>query len=89
MGDRARRPVAALNPRVSRHTRRPTEPRNPPIARCVLFYSIAPARTQVREVSLGFGTDQESQQMRAFFERGNAATLGALQRRFGASAAGH
>lgn len=41
-----------------------------------------PGRTRLRVVSLGFEPDEESQRMRAFFERGNAMTVQALQRRF-------
>lgn len=44
-------------------------------------------RTRLRVVSLGFGDDDESQRMRAFFERGNAATLQQLQQRFAHSGA--
>lgn len=43
-----------------------------------------PGRTRLRVVGLGFGADDESQRMRAFFDRGNAATVQALQRRFAA-----
>lgn len=39
-------------------------------------------RTRVRVVGLGFGAGDESQKMRAFFERGNAMTLEGLQRHF-------
>lgn len=39
-------------------------------------------RTHVRAASMGFGSDEESQQMRAFFERGNAATIEMLQAAF-------
>ena len=39
-------------------------------------------RTRVRVVGLGFGAGDESQKMRAFFERGNALTLEGLQRHF-------
>jgi len=46
------------------------------------FVSAGPDRTNVREVTLGFGTDQESQRMRAFFNQGNATTLSQLQRHF-------
>jgi uncharacterized protein YndB with AHSA1/START domain len=42
-------------------------------------------RTRLRVVSLGFGPDEESQRMRAFFAQGNTATLQALQRRFPAN----
>lgn len=41
-----------------------------------------PDRTRLRVVSLGFEPDEESQRMRAFFARGNAMTVQALQRRF-------
>ena len=39
-------------------------------------------RTLVRAASMGFGTDDESQAMRRFFERGNAETLKALEDHF-------
>jgi uncharacterized protein YndB with AHSA1/START domain len=49
----------------------------------VIYFEAAGAtRTKVREVSLGFGTDEESQKMRAFFDQGNATTLKQLQRHF-------
>jgi uncharacterized protein YndB with AHSA1/START domain len=48
----------------------------------IYFESVDPRATRIREVSMGFGTDEESQRMRQFFDRGNAATLSALQRRF-------
>jgi uncharacterized protein YndB with AHSA1/START domain len=38
--------------------------------------------TRVRVVTLGFDTTEESQKMRAFFERGNAAELAKLQKFF-------
>lgn len=50
------------------------------------FEPLAADRTHVRVVSLGFTGDEESQRMRAFFDRGNALTLQQLQRRFSASA---
>ena len=40
------------------------------------------ARTKVTVRSLGFTADPESQQMRAFFDRGNKVTLDALVARF-------
>ena len=43
-------------------------------------------RTHIRVVSLGFTGGEESQQMRAFFDRGNAVTLEQLQGRFAATA---
>jgi uncharacterized protein YndB with AHSA1/START domain len=42
----------------------------------------APGRSRLRVVSLGFRPDDESQRMRSFFDRGNAATVRALQRHF-------
>jgi uncharacterized protein YndB with AHSA1/START domain len=50
----------------------------------VYFDADGPVRTKVREVSLGFGPDEESQRMRAFFSTGNATTLAQLQRHFAA-----
>jgi uncharacterized protein YndB with AHSA1/START domain len=41
-----------------------------------------PGRTRVREVGMGYGTDDEAKKMRAFFERGNAYTLKKLQEHF-------
>jgi hypothetical protein len=43
--------------------------------------------TQVREVSMGFGTDEESLKMRGFFNRGNALTLDELRKHFTAAPA--
>ena len=40
------------------------------------------SRTHVRAASLGYGTDQESQAMRRFFERGNDQTLKTLASQF-------
>lgn len=51
----------------------------------IYFESIDAKTTRIREVSLGFGPDDESQKMRQFFEGGNAATLAALQQRFAAT----
>ncbi len=48
----------------------------------IYFEAAGPSRTTVREVSLGFSADQESQRMRAFFNQGNATTLSQLQRHF-------
>jgi uncharacterized protein YndB with AHSA1/START domain len=48
----------------------------------VYVEAVAPGRTRVREVSLGFDADEESQKMRAFFNQGNATTLKQLQRHF-------
>lgn len=49
----------------------------------VYFEPVDAAHTRVRIVSLGFTADDESQQMRAFFEQGNAITLAQLQERVG------
>jgi hypothetical protein len=48
----------------------------------VYFSPAGPNQTQVREVSLGFSADPESQRMRAFFNHGDASTLSQLQRHF-------
>lgn len=49
----------------------------------VLYFEPAGAdRTRLRVVGLGFGPDEESQKMRAFFERGNQMTLEQLQLHF-------
>lgn len=48
----------------------------------IYFEAAGLDRTAVREVSLGFGSDEESQQMRAYFENGNAITMAQLQRYF-------
>ena len=40
--------------------------------------------TRVKEISMGFGKDDESKKMREFFDRGNAFTLQELQKRFSA-----
>jgi uncharacterized protein YndB with AHSA1/START domain len=50
----------------------------------IYFDALESMRTRVRVVSMGFGTDDESQRMRQFFDRGNAYTVLALQKRFGA-----
>jgi uncharacterized protein YndB with AHSA1/START domain len=48
----------------------------------IYFAAVDENKTAVREVSLGFSTDNESQRMREFFDRGNAATMRQLQRYF-------
>jgi uncharacterized protein YndB with AHSA1/START domain len=46
----------------------------------VLYFEEAgPNRTRLRLVGLGYGADQESKKLRAFFEKGNAYTLRKLQ----------
>ena len=45
----------------------------------IYFQSAGPRQTTFREVSLGFGTDQESQRKRAFFNQGNALTTYLLE----------
>lgn len=49
----------------------------------VLYFEPAGAdKTRLRVVGLGFGPDEESQKMRAFFEKGNEFTLKQLQAHF-------
>ncbi len=48
----------------------------------IYFEAASPQTTRVRIVGLGFGDDEESKKMRAFFDRGNAFTLKKLQERF-------
>lgn len=48
----------------------------------IYFEAVDPRATRVRIVGLGFGGDEESKKMRAFFDRGNAFTLRKLQERF-------
>jgi uncharacterized protein YndB with AHSA1/START domain len=51
----------------------------------IYFEAVDSTQTRIREVSMGFGTDEESQKMRQFFDRGNGYTLVALQKRFGST----
>ena len=46
------------------------------------FESVDQDHTRIRVVGLGFRAGEESQKMRAFFERGNATTVEQLQRHF-------
>ncbi len=46
------------------------------------FEPAGSGRTHVRVVGLGFRPDEESQKMRAYFDRGNAITVQQLQRHF-------
>jgi hypothetical protein len=46
----------------------------------IYFEAVSPRTTRVRIVGLGFGDDEESRKMRAFFDRGNAFTLKKLPR---------
>jgi uncharacterized protein YndB with AHSA1/START domain len=49
----------------------------------VLYFQPTPeGKTTLRIVGMGFGKDEESQKMKAFFEQGNAYTLAQLQKRF-------
>lgn len=48
----------------------------------IYFEEAGNDETLVRVVSVGFGADEPSQRMRAFFQQGNAATLEQLQQRF-------
>ena len=42
----------------------------------------AASQTRIRVVGLGFGLEEESQKMRAFFQKGNATTVEQLRRHF-------
>jgi len=46
------------------------------------FEDAGPGRTRLRIVGLGFGNDEESRKLRAFFDKGNAYTLKKLQENF-------
>lgn len=48
----------------------------------IYFEALDATSTRIREVSMGFGADDESQRMRQFFDQGNAYTLAELQKRF-------
>jgi len=48
----------------------------------VYFEPLGPAQTRVTAKMLGYTGSEESQKMRAFFERGNRATLDSLIKRF-------
>src|SRR5687767_4649458 len=48
----------------------------------IYFEPVDSGKTKVTVRSLGFTADAESQQMRAFFDRGNKATVDALVARF-------
>jgi uncharacterized protein YndB with AHSA1/START domain len=48
----------------------------------ITFTEVDRSRTHLRVASMGFGTDEESQAMSRFFERGNALTIKTLQDHF-------
>ena len=48
----------------------------------IYFADAGPGRTRLRIVGLGFGTDEDSQKLRGFFDKGNAYTLKKLQEKF-------
>ncbi len=49
----------------------------------VLYFQPTPdGKTVLRIVGLGFGSDEESQRMKDFFQQGNAFTLSQLQKHF-------
>jgi uncharacterized protein YndB with AHSA1/START domain len=48
----------------------------------IYFAEVDVSRTAVREVSLGFTDDPESQQMRKFFDGGNSTTMDELKKYF-------
>jgi uncharacterized protein YndB with AHSA1/START domain len=51
----------------------------------VYFSETESGRTHIRIIGLGFTDSDESQQMRSFFDKGNATTLTQLQQRFNSS----
>ena len=50
----------------------------------IYFEPLAPERTRLRAVSLGFDTSEESQSARAYFEQGNARVLQQLENQLSA-----
>jgi uncharacterized protein YndB with AHSA1/START domain len=50
----------------------------------IYFEEAGPGRTHVRLVGQGYGSDEESKKLRAFFAKGNAYTLQKLQKHFAA-----
>lgn len=52
----------------------------------IYFEPRTPGETLVRVVAMGFTAAEQSQAMRAFFDRGNALTIQQLQARIGAAA---
>ncbi len=46
------------------------------------FDDEGPSRTRLRLVGIGYGDDEESRKLRAFFDRGNSYTLKKLQEKF-------
>jgi uncharacterized protein YndB with AHSA1/START domain len=50
----------------------------------ISFEAVGPKQTRVRVVGLGYGDDEASKKLRAFFEQGNAQTLKKLQEHFAA-----
>ena len=48
----------------------------------VYLEPVSPERTRLRIVGLGFGSDEESKKLRAFFERGNDVTVKRIQEHF-------
>ncbi len=54
----------------------------------IYFDAVSTTKTHVKIVGLGFGVDEESKRMRAFFDRGNAHTLRQLQSYFASQTSG-
>ncbi len=52
----------------------------------IYFEAQGEKATRIREISMGFGEDDEARKMREFFNRGNATTIEHLQKRFAAKA---
>lgn len=53
----------------------------------VLYFTPEGGKTRVREVTMGFGPDPESQQLRQFLLEGNRTLMTQLQKRFAAAGA--
>lgn len=53
----------------------------------IYFQPLEPGMTNVRIVGMGFGDDETSRQMRAYFDKGNAWTLEQLQKKYWAKCA--
>jgi uncharacterized protein YndB with AHSA1/START domain len=48
----------------------------------VVYFTPDGQKTRIREVTMGFGPDEESQQLRGFLDSGNRMLLDRLQKRF-------
>jgi uncharacterized protein YndB with AHSA1/START domain len=48
----------------------------------IRFEEVGPSRTKLTVTGLGYGDDEESQKLRAFFDKGNSYTINKLQEKF-------